>query len=563
VNHLFPEWNIWEQYTTDTIGMAQKLDSLRSSHPIQVPIKHAEEVEEVFDHISYAKGSTVVRMNECVLGEQKFREGLQLYLGRHKYSNTETTDLWRAWSEVSGVDINALMTSWTSKMGYPYLKVLGEEWKGTECILKLQQTWFLADGSGEKEEEIWSIPISIASSADPRHDAGSTGMSAEDIATERVFERRIAFPTGSNESEHWVKLNSGQVALLRVAHSENMLKRMLVPGIREKGLSAIDRAAVLDDQYCLAMAGLARIDYVAMLLSAYGDEDNATVWKSLHPILLALLSAMDTAVQLRNDDASAVQALEAFKRFVRTRIILPALDRFGWEPKPGESDVRKLTRGSVFGLVEEFCYDEPEIKQRCADLFRQSVNATIADPSSDSLAGDIKASVYRIALRNGGEEEYSLLMLMYRSTKTDAVRKWVTSTLGSASTKQLKLRVMEWSISGDVKLQDCFYPMTSVANSSREGVEVAWNFLKDNFDRLKSMTATANAWSMQYIIAACASRLSTNAQATEMEAFFEAHPVPTASRKISQVLEKIRVNANFAEAVSRGDLMTASFWENL
>ena len=46
---LFPEWKIWESYAADTIGGALKLDSLRSSHPIQVPIAHAEEVEEVFD----------------------------------------------------------------------------------------------------------------------------------------------------------------------------------------------------------------------------------------------------------------------------------------------------------------------------------------------------------------------------------------------------------------------------------------------------------------------------------------------------------------------------------
>lgn len=36
VDFLFPEWSIWEQYTADTIGMAQRLDALRSSHPIQV-----------------------------------------------------------------------------------------------------------------------------------------------------------------------------------------------------------------------------------------------------------------------------------------------------------------------------------------------------------------------------------------------------------------------------------------------------------------------------------------------------------------------------------------------
>ena len=48
---------------------------LQSSHPIQVPIKHAEEVEQVFDAISYCKGSTVVRMASAILGKDKFREG--------------------------------------------------------------------------------------------------------------------------------------------------------------------------------------------------------------------------------------------------------------------------------------------------------------------------------------------------------------------------------------------------------------------------------------------------------------------------------------------------------
>lgn len=44
---------------------------------LKVPIKHAEEVDEVFDHIIYAKGSTVVRMAEFVLGKENFRKGLQ------------------------------------------------------------------------------------------------------------------------------------------------------------------------------------------------------------------------------------------------------------------------------------------------------------------------------------------------------------------------------------------------------------------------------------------------------------------------------------------------------
>ena len=53
---LYPKWSMWEQFITDMQGRALQLDALRSSHPIQVPIKKAEEVEQVFDAISYCKG---------------------------------------------------------------------------------------------------------------------------------------------------------------------------------------------------------------------------------------------------------------------------------------------------------------------------------------------------------------------------------------------------------------------------------------------------------------------------------------------------------------------------
>ena len=51
--------------------------------------------------ISYNKGSTVINMINKLLGPEKFRQGLVNYFKRHKYSNTETVDLWNAWSEVS------------------------------------------------------------------------------------------------------------------------------------------------------------------------------------------------------------------------------------------------------------------------------------------------------------------------------------------------------------------------------------------------------------------------------------------------------------------------------
>jgi puromycin-sensitive aminopeptidase len=65
---LFPEYKMWEQFTTGGFSNALRLDALKSSHPVIVPIKHAEEVEQVFDAISYNKGSTVVNMVSAMLG---------------------------------------------------------------------------------------------------------------------------------------------------------------------------------------------------------------------------------------------------------------------------------------------------------------------------------------------------------------------------------------------------------------------------------------------------------------------------------------------------------------
>ena len=98
---LFPDWGMWTQFICDDQSTAMRLDAMRTSHPIQVPIKHAEEVEEVFDMISYCKGASVVRILHAVLGAEAFQAGLQIYMERHQYGNTITTDLWKAWEEVS------------------------------------------------------------------------------------------------------------------------------------------------------------------------------------------------------------------------------------------------------------------------------------------------------------------------------------------------------------------------------------------------------------------------------------------------------------------------------
>lgn len=218
VNALFPDWKIWDQYTTDAMGHALRLDALRTSHPIQVPIRRAEEVEQVFDAISYCKGSSVVRMAECVVGQENFQKGLQIYMKRHAYGNTVTMDLWNAWTEATAAaggntDVGALMHSWTSKMGHPYLIVVDEKWDSTlnEVSFTLEQNWFLADGQPSSTDAdaaardatvTWAIPLMFA------------GAAYESSQAVIMSAKRQTFTLKTSQPGDWLRINAGMFCFL-------------------------------------------------------------------------------------------------------------------------------------------------------------------------------------------------------------------------------------------------------------------------------------------------------------------------------------------------------------
>ena len=67
--------------------------------------------EQIFDAISYLKGSSVIRMLSGHLGTQIFLDGVADYLKSHAYGNATTNDLWNALSRASGKNVNEFMVS--------------------------------------------------------------------------------------------------------------------------------------------------------------------------------------------------------------------------------------------------------------------------------------------------------------------------------------------------------------------------------------------------------------------------------------------------------------------
>ena len=426
IDALYPEYKIWEAFTTDSLGAAQRLDSLKTSHPVIVPIKHAEEVEQVFDAISYCKGSCVVNMVFALLGRAAFRKGLQVYFAQHAYGNTETEDLWAAWSEVSGLDISSLMRNWTQVMGYPYLTVVSEMRSATELTVVLEQDMFLADGSKSSDAPLWSIPLLFATPA---------GLVSE--TAQVMSQKRQEFKIPLKGASDWVKINAGQKALVRVCYSADMLAK-LHTGISSKLLSPVDRASVLLDAYALAKARLASPEIVIDLLRAFTDEDSSVVWDALSAVLNGLhllLEQISPAVS------------EAFGQFAQ-RIVLAGLDKCGWDPLPSDTHTCKLLRSTVLALLDTFaCSDAAVVAEA-----RRRYLGHFDDPAM--LPSDYKTTVFKIVLQAGGVEEYEKILKTYYATSDNQERKYPMLTLGATQDMQLKARTLEWCyFSGDVKMQ--------------------------------------------------------------------------------------------------------------
>lgn len=108
------------------------LDSLQSSHPVSVPVGHPDEIAQIFDTISYTKGSFLLHMMNMFLGEETFKQGIRNYIDKHKFSNAEQDDLWssltdeahRIGSLPQNMSVKEIMDTWTLQTGYPVLKVI-------------------------------------------------------------------------------------------------------------------------------------------------------------------------------------------------------------------------------------------------------------------------------------------------------------------------------------------------------------------------------------------------------------------------------------------------------
>ena len=114
-------------------------------------------MEKIFDTISYAKGSSVIKMLMHYIGIDNFRKSISTYLKKNMYKNTNTTMLWKIFDEITKLKISELMNEWVNFAGHPLLRVDIIK-KGEKYFFKLEQNSML-----ENDNTIWKLPVFIKS----------------------------------------------------------------------------------------------------------------------------------------------------------------------------------------------------------------------------------------------------------------------------------------------------------------------------------------------------------------------------------------------------------------
>ncbi|EES04750.1 hypothetical protein BDA96_04G100900 [Sorghum bicolor] len=515
-DQFFPEWNVWTQFLEEsTTGF--KLDALAGSHPIEVDINHVDEIDEIFDAISYRKGASVIRMLQSYLGAEVFQKSLAAYIKRFAYSNAKTEDLWAALEEGSGEPVRTLMHSWTKQQGYPVVSVKVKDGK-----VQLEQTQFLSSGSTGDGQ--WVVPVTLCCCAYSRQEKFLFHGKQEDFDLSG-----LGLTECQKKCSFWIKLNVNQTSFYRVSYDDELASRLRY-AIETNKLSAADRYGVLDDAYALCMAGKQKLVSLLQLISVYKDETEYTVLAQVITTSLHIAEMMAVA---------APEELVNLKKFL-IDFLEPFALKLGWDAKSSEGHLNALLRGTLLTALAELGH-ETTINEAV-----RRFNVFLEDRETPLLPPDVRKAAYVALMQTVSKSNktgYESLLKIYRETDLSQEKVRVLGSLASSPDPDVVREALDFILSPEVRNQDAIFLLRGVSSGAHE---VAWQWLKDNWDYI---LGAYSGTLLTYFVNITVSPLATDEHGDEAEEFFKSRTKPNIARTVKQSIERVRINAQWVKNI--------------
>jgi puromycin-sensitive aminopeptidase len=493
VDHIFPEWKVWDLYLTERYSIAMRLDALAGSHPIEVPVHHPNEINEIFDAVSYAKGSAVIRMLAEYLGKDVFKKGLQLYMKKHSHGNTNTVDLWNAFEKASKKPVKKIMSAWTSKTGYPLLSTSFNK-KGFSIS---QERFFSSRVSKEtnKEKTMWQVPIKYESNNEVQ----------KELLTQKSS-KLLGTSIG--------KVNKGETTLARVKYDTQTLARLSAE-VEQGKLSTYDRLGLIRDMFALAESGHIKTTEALEFCLKYKNETEYIVWAEI-------ASGIDKINHLIQDEPF----VDLYHKYAR-EIFTPLAKKMTWENKKGEDNSNTFLRN--LALSHSAFYGDKDTVKEGQNRFK-----------TGNIKADLRSVVYSIVARMGNKSDWLKFEKMYQDAKLDEERDRIGRALSLFKDKTLLARTLTYALSSNVRTQDAPFIIGQVWQNSF-GRDLTWQFVKHNWEKIMKTYGEGGHF-LGRILAPLGSHKKIS-DAKEIEKFFKKNNAPGATRTIEQSLERIYSNA--------------------
>ncbi|HJM25431.1 MAG TPA: M1 family metallopeptidase [Nitrosopumilus sp.] len=505
VDKFYPEWNLWDQFIEDAMNTAMGLDSLKTTHPIDVTVNSPAEIREIFDAISYDKGGCVLRMLENYVGETNFRAGLKNYLSTFKYGNAQGQDLWDAIGKASKMPVSAMVNSWLKQPGFPQVEITQND-----KSLVLKQSRFLMEPTSKTQKGLWHVPITL-------------GLGNETV-TKLITKKSITVKTPSSPG---FVANIGRTGFYRVKYDDGILLdlKMLVD---QKQIPHVDRWAIQNDLFALCIAGKEDVANYLDFTDAYFDEDSylplTNVANNLN-FLASLTFFEDFTDEIRE------YAINYFRKI---------LSNLGWAPKKSDKHTDAFMRGFsiyVLGkLGDDSIIEQAEIKFK----------AFLKNPST--LHPDIRESIFSLVAWNGNVKTHSMFVTLYKKAKTMEEKLRFLGAMCSFRDEKLLIKTLQFSQTSEVRSQNMQLPIMRIA-ANPYGKKILWPWLKKNWGKMSKKVGYGNPL-FNRIVASIA-LVADDSMESDIKAFFKKNPTPGTERTQTQTLEKIRIHSKFLRKMKK------------
>ncbi|XP_066914385.1 glutamyl aminopeptidase-like [Clytia hemisphaerica] len=524
MDKVHPDWKALDFQLTRDVANAMSLDSLISSHPIYIEVERPEDIDQIFDAISYAKGGSILRMLDNFLGEEVFKKGLNIYLRRFSYKNAKSSDLWKALSEASKLagdnyNVTDVMNSWIFQMNFPELRIKSLN----NGEFKVDQVRFLRDQNPDYSKEKfnssygykWNIPFKYTTLK-----LDDTAKSVELIRNSTLAWMKyenINVDTGS--TDYLIKGNAGQYGFYRVNYDDagwaNMIK---ILKYNHKILDVKDRAGLISDVFALANAGRLKEYTIALDVFDYIDADTDYLpWKA----------ASDGINFIPGTLTSTRPAQKKITKYI-LRKVSALYEKYGFEDNDNF-----LERYLQVEIVNLACNNgHIGCLGNSTKLFKDWMEKDTPVP------GDFRNLVYYYGIKNSGIEAWDEMFEKFLNNKIASEKTKLLYGLSAIQEPWALERYLDYAISGrQIRPQDASYVFDYVANHNPIGRPVAWNFLKQNWDKIYEMFKDTF---FGRIVGSVTSGFTTNYELDKMREFIAEKKPKNGQRIIQQSEETIK-----------------------